>query len=140
MDTTVKPKASIKLLGVDHIALNVTDLDRTERFYAEVLGFRVTSSSSTRGKNRHIEMEAGNICLAFFENPDLDLRSAHEVMTRQGYLHLAFEVEKNRFDSVVEALKEHKVELDGQPRNHGGGPSVYFFDPEGYQIELHANT
>lgn len=130
----------IQLLQVDHIAMNVADLDRSEKFYSEVLGFKATSRSSTGGKNRHIEIEAGNICLALFETSDLDLQSAIETLTRQGYFHLAFEVELDRFESVVESLKKMNVTLDGKPRNHGGGPSIYFFDPDGYQIELHANT
>ena len=140
MNAEDKNKASVKLLGVDHIALNVTDLDRTQRFYSEVLGFRVTSRGGAQGKNRHIEMEAGSVCLALFETPDLELGSAHEIMTRQGYFHLAFEVEQDHINSVVDILKDHDVALDGKPRNHGGGPSVYFFDPDGYHIELHANT
>jgi catechol 2,3-dioxygenase-like lactoylglutathione lyase family enzyme len=140
MGTNDGVKSSIKLKNVDHIALNVIDIDETHRFYRDVLGFKADREIPPKGKRRHIEMEAGNICLALFECPDLDMKSAHEIMTHQGYQHLAFEVEVDEFDSVVESLKEHKVNLDGKPRNHGGGPSVYFFDPNGYQIELHANT
>lgn len=138
--TTRTAKDAIRLLRVDHIALNVTDIARSREFYSRVLGFRVTSESTTRGKNQHIEMEAGDICLALFETADLDLKAAHEIFTRKGYFHMAFEVAPDQFDSVLEALHHHNVELDGKPRNHGGGPSVYFFDPDGYQIELHANS
>jgi catechol 2,3-dioxygenase-like lactoylglutathione lyase family enzyme len=140
MSTTEGGMSSIKLKNVDHIALNIIDLDVTAKFYSDVLGFKADREIPPKGKRRHIEMEAGNICLAMFEVPELDMKSAHEIMTHQGYLHMAFEVELVQFDSVVESLRAHKVNLDGEPRNHGGGPSVYFFDPNGYQIELHANT
>ena len=38
----------MKLLGIDHVALNVSDLDRAETFYTEVLGFEVTHRFSRR--------------------------------------------------------------------------------------------
>ena len=96
----------------------------------------VTRTSTLTGL-KHVELDAGNVFIALFESPDLDLESAQKTMTDAGYLHYAFGVSKDHFSEVVKILKEKNVRFDGEPRNHGGGDSVYFYDPDGHIIEIH---
>ena len=65
---------TLKLAGLDHIALNVTDMDRAENFYSNILGFPVINRTLTQAGFQHIELDAGNIAIALFESPELYLK------------------------------------------------------------------
>jgi len=123
----------IKLDGINHFALNVRNMDRAVAFYTGILGFPVINRTETRGGLKHVEVDAGNVAIALFESPDLDLEAAQKIMTDDGYLHYAYSAPADRMDEIIQALKDNGVKMDGEPRNH----SVYFFDPDGHQIEIH---
>ena len=126
----------IKLNGLDHLALNVTDMKRAEEFYTQTLGFPVIHRTETKAGLTHIEVDAGNIAIALFESPDLDLHAAHKTMTDDGYLHFAFGSTYDQFDSIMSSLKEDGVITDGEPRDWGKSVSVYFRDPDNHQLEI----
>ena len=127
----------IKLDGINHFALNVRNMDRAEEFYTGVLGFPVIMRTETRAGLKHVEVDAGNVAIALFELPELDLTAAQKTMTEDGYLHFAFGAPYDRFDATLKSLKEGGVKLDGEPRDWGNGVSIYFPDPDGHQIEIH---
>ena len=60
--------ANMHLLGIHHIALNVRQLDQAERFYSDILGFKVLKRFSKR--LRYLILEVGNSQIALFEVPD----------------------------------------------------------------------
>jgi catechol 2,3-dioxygenase-like lactoylglutathione lyase family enzyme len=132
MTTTTK----IKLKRLDHFALNVKDMKRAENFYTEILGFEVTHRTETQAGLKHIEIDAGNIVIALFESPDLNLEKAHKTMTEDGYLHFAFSSCYDQFHSTLKILKQKGVIIDGEPRDWGKSVSVYFRDPDGHQLEI----
>ena len=126
----------IHLKGLDHFALNVKDMKRSENFYQKVLGFSVIHRTQTEAGLQHIEMNAGNVAIALFESPKLDLKAAHKTMTDDGYLHFAFGSTYDQFDATLQALKESGVETDGEPRDWGSSVSIYFRDPDDHQLEI----
>jgi catechol 2,3-dioxygenase-like lactoylglutathione lyase family enzyme len=132
MTTTTK----IKLNGLDHIALNVKDMNRAEKFYSQVLGFPVLQRSTTRAGFQHIEVDVENVAIALFETPELDLQEAHKTMTDDGYLHFAFGAPYDRFDAILRDLEEDGIKVDGPPRDWGKSVSIYFRDPDGHQLEI----
>lgn len=137
MSKSVSSPSGIKLDGINHIALNVRDMDRALDFYTGVLGFPVTMRSETQAGLKHIEVDAGNVAIALFESPGLDLTAAQKTMTDDGYLHFAFTGSYDRYDATLQTLKGKGVVLDGEPRDWGDGISIYFPDPDGHQIEIH---
>lgn len=137
MSKSVSSPSGIKLDGINHIALNVRNMDRALDFYTGVLGFPVTMRSETQAGLKHIEVDAGNVAIALFESPGLDLTAAQKTMTDDGYLHFAFTGSYDRYDATLQALKDKGVVLDGEPRDWGDGISIYFPDPDGHQIEIH---
>ena len=126
----------IKLNGLDHFALNVKDMKRAENFYTQVLGFPVIHRTETNAGLKHIEVDAGNVAIALFESPDLDLKTTHKTMTDDGYLHFAFGSSYDQFDATMQALKKDGVIMDGEPRDWGKSVSVYFRDPDDHQLEI----
>lgn len=124
--------APIKLDGINHFAMNVRNMDRAEEFYTGILGFPVIMRTETQGGLKHIEVDAGNVAIALFESPDLDFETGQKIMTDDGYLHYAFSAPASQMDEIVRTLKDSGVKMDGEPRNQ----SLYFFDPDGHQIEI----
>ena len=49
----------MKILGVDYIFYNVTDLERSLAFYRDILGLKVTDL-----QKQWAELDAGNLTLA----------------------------------------------------------------------------
>ena len=129
-------ESKIQLNGISHFALNVTNMERAENFYTHVLGFPVLMRTQTKAGQQHIEVDAGNVAIALFESPELDLEAAHKTMTDDGYLHFAFDAPYDRFDATLQALREGGVQMDGEPRDWGKSVSVYFRDPDGHQLEI----
>lgn len=130
-------ETKIKLTGIDHFALNVRNMDRAIQFYQDVLGFKVVTKDTTRSGFKHYELDAGNVFIALFEQPDLNLQEGQKIMTYDGFLHFAFGAHKDQMASTIEALKEKGIELDGEPRIYESGTSIYFYDPDGHQLEIH---
>jgi Lactoylglutathione lyase and related lyases len=71
----------MQLKGIHHIALNVKDLDRAERFYIDILGFQVTHRFS-KGL-RHLMLENGNAAIALFEVPELEVKEAMNILSEE---------------------------------------------------------
>jgi catechol 2,3-dioxygenase-like lactoylglutathione lyase family enzyme len=128
----------MQLKGIHHIALNVTDLDRAERFYTDVLGFSVAHRFS-KGL-RHLMLDTGNSYLALFETPNLDMKSSLEQLSEKGYMHFAFETDPEEFIKIIDELKNKKVNIDCGPVVRGEGESIYFTDPDQNHLEIRCNA
>ena len=99
-------------------------MNRVEEFYTNTLGFMVIHRTKTQAGLKHIEIDAGNLVIALFESPDLNLEKAHETKAEDGYLHFAFSASYGQFDSIVQTLKQKGVIIDGVPRDWGKNVSV----------------
>lgn len=118
--------------GVHHVALLSSDVERTIRFYQEVLEFPLTDLFENRDYrgSTHFFFDLGNgNALAFFDFPDLELGPYREVLG--GLHHLAIAVSHAHWLRVKARLEAAGIEyLDV------GGRSLYFRDPDGTRLEL----
>ena len=128
----------MQLKGIHHIALNVKDLDRAERFYTDVLGFQVTHRFS-KGL-RHLMLETGNAAIALFEAPELEVKEAMNLLSEEGYLHLAFKAEPTDFKNIVTELQSKNIHIGDGPVKRGEGESIYFNDPDDNHLEIHCDN
>ncbi len=130
----------MKLKRVDHLAFVVTDLERSVKFYQEVFdgevgrsrGFNEKDKAAKRSK--HTLVKVGNFGFDLFEMVPGD-----PPKTDTRHLHFAFEIDPADLDKIEEQLKQMAIPYDG-PKAHGGGSglSIYFRDPDGYQLETTA--
>ena len=121
--------------GLHHTALISSDVERTIRFYQDLLGFPLTELIDNRdyAGSSHFFFDIGNRnLLAFFDFPGLDVGPYAEVLG--GLHHLAISVEPTRWEEIVSRLSEAGVE-----HVIHSGVSVYFRDPDGARIELIAD-
>ena len=121
--------------GLHHTALVSGDVERTIRFYQDLLGFPLTEIVENRDYpgSSHFFFDIGNRnLLAFFDFPGLDVGPYAEVLG--GLHHLAISVEPSRWEAIVARL----VDADVDHEVHSE-VSVYFTDPDGARIELIAD-
>ena len=128
----------MQLKGIHHIALNVADLDRAERFYTDILGFNVTHRFSKGVK--HLMLNTGNSAIALFEVKDLEVKEAINLLSEEGYLHLAFEAQAADFENIVKELQTKNIKIDSGPVKRGDGMSIYFNDPDDNHLEIHCDN
>ncbi|HEX6516657.1 MAG TPA: VOC family protein [Nocardioidaceae bacterium] len=128
-----RPPSSAR--GLHHCALLCSDVERTVRFYQEVLEFPLTEIFENRdypGSN-HFFFDIGNgNLLAFFDLPGLDLGSYAEVLG--GLHHLCISVEPERWQRLRGNLERAGVGYETE-----SGTSIYFRDPDGARLELIAD-
>jgi catechol 2,3-dioxygenase-like lactoylglutathione lyase family enzyme len=128
-----RPTSSAR--GLHHTALISSDVERTVRFYQDVLEFPLTELIENRDYpgSSHFFFDIGNgNLLAFFDFPGLDVGPYAEVLG--GLHHLAISVEPSRWEHLVRNLADAGVTHEVHSE-----VSVYFRDPDGARIELIAD-
>jgi len=124
--------------GLHHNAYRCRDSEETRAFYEDFLGLRLVSAfeiQEGRALHTFFAMDDGS-CLAFFEAPGMPFE-----IKRQNDLdlHIALGVELATFESMLQKGRDEGREVRG-PVDHGFCRSIYFRDPNGYVIELTADT
>ena len=121
--------------GLHHTALISSDVERTVRFYQDLLGFPLTELIENRdyAGSSHFFFDIGNgNLLAFFDFPGLDVGPYAEVLG--GLHHIAISVDPEVWQRLKKNLDEAGVEYQEE-----SGTSIYFRDPNGARLELIAD-
>jgi catechol 2,3-dioxygenase-like lactoylglutathione lyase family enzyme len=114
------------LQGLDHVALGVSDLERSERWYCEVLGLERVHEDVW---NVPVMLVRGGTGVALFR-----ARGSETGKASLRILHLAFRVDRAGFESARAELAGRGIEAEFQ--DHEVSHSIYFHDPDGHQLEL----
>jgi catechol 2,3-dioxygenase len=131
-----RPKGLPFSIGkIGHVVLHVSDIERSTRFYVEVLGFQISDVYPE-------DMVAGGMVFMRF-SPDhhgVALIGTLKEKSKSGELnHMAFEV--GTLDEVLRArdhLKHHGIEPHFEGRRRAGCQiAVEFQDPDGHQLEIY---
>ena len=92
----------MKLDGVHHIGVNVSNLDRAESFYINILGFKVIDRYQE--EIRHSMLDTGATKIHLFESPDLEFDDAITRLSEEGYAHMAFGINRKQFPQVMAGI------------------------------------
>lgn len=138
------PLAVGTLRRVHHIALNVRDMQLSRQFYGQVLGLEELTGAKVpstlkdlvaQGKVANFITPDGTVIDLFWEPelapPDPDPQRA---FTRAN--HLAFDIAPEEFDQAVAVLHQHQVPIDHGPVTRPTGRGIYFYDPDGFLLEI----
>ena len=122
---------------IGHVVIKVRDLERSKKFYMDVLGLQLM-------------MELPKLKMAFFASNG---RDHHEIacaevgadapgpQARQvGLVHIAFRLrDEDRLRAAYKELKEKNVPIVFTV-DHGITKSIYFRDPDGNQLEVYCDN
>lgn len=130
----------MKIVKIDHIGVAVNSIDKTKRFWADVLGLKFEGSEV---------VEEQKVTTAFFPVGDSEVELLESTAPDgpiarylekkgEGIQHIAFRVEN--VEKALEELKEKGIKLiDEKPRKGAGGAKIAFLHPRsthGVLVEL----
>ena len=120
------------LQQIDHVALVVTDLEKSIAWYQDVLGLERRYREAWG--DYPAMLCAGSTCVALFPlRPDES--SAQASGSAQPTMrHLAFRATYADLLEAEKNLQERGIPFEFQ--NHGIAHSIYFADPDGHQLEI----
>lgn len=131
----------IKIIELDHIVLNVGDIDRSLTFHTEVLGLkgeRVDEFRSGKVSFPSVRINDQTIIDLF---PRKDGAAKLTAEKANGNLnHFCLVVGAEDFSGIVSYLGENHVAILQGPVSRWGAQgratSVYFLDPDGNEVEI----
>ncbi|MFN7946101.1 MAG: VOC family protein [Blastocatellia bacterium] len=128
----------IRIRGLDHIVLRVSDEQAMLRFYGEVLGCLVERRQDELGL---IQLRAGSslIDLVTIDGRLGRTGGAAPGIEGRNLDHFCVRVEPFDAAAIFAHLAQHGVEAGEVSSRYGAegeGPSIYIKDPEGNVVEL----
>ncbi|MBM2812478.1 MAG: glyoxalase [Chloroflexi bacterium] len=124
----------IRTHKVSHVVFNVADVERSVKFYTEILGFKL-SDRNARGM-AFLRNGTDHHTIGFAPGPkDANLAPPDRYQT---FSHVALEVDSIQdLFKAREFLKENGIEIEFEGRRGAGcNVGVEFRDPDGYMVEL----
>jgi catechol 2,3-dioxygenase-like lactoylglutathione lyase family enzyme len=117
--------SKLRVTGINHVVLHVIDLERSKRFYMDVLGFEDRNISGGPPSMKASFLLCGVQGLDLFEVSG-DAHGGQEMN------HMALNVTAEDVDQLVTQLSEAGIEASKRtPRN-----SVFISDPDGHRLEI----
>ncbi|MEM7578845.1 MAG: VOC family protein [Mastigocoleus sp.] len=132
------------LRKVHHIALNVKDMQISRQFYGNLLGLHELHGDEVpktlvklvdEGKVANFITPDGTILDLFWE-PDLTPPDPDPEKSFTRAYHLAFDIAPDLFDDAVLVLQENNIVIAHGPVSRPTGRGVYFYDPDGFMLEI----
>jgi catechol 2,3-dioxygenase-like lactoylglutathione lyase family enzyme len=136
--------------GIHHTAISTADLERSLRFYRDLLGFKeVLTSGWERGAERAdkitglkdssaklVMLTAGNAYIELFQysSPEARPGDPHRPACDHGITHLCLEVRD--INAEYERLKSAGMVFHCPPQDMAGVSATYGRDPDGNIVEL----
>jgi catechol 2,3-dioxygenase-like lactoylglutathione lyase family enzyme len=124
----------IQVKKIGHVVFNVSDIERTTKFWTDIMGFHV-SDRNERGMV-FLRNASDHHTIGLAQARENELPKAGHV----GFSHCALEVESvAQLFKIREFLRAKGVKLKYEGRKGPGcNTGVEFFDPDGFTIELYA--
>ncbi len=121
--------------NVHHVAIIVSDYQKSREFYVDKLGFQVIREERRQVQNDiKLEVQLGNCMLEIFgkENPTPNEGKP----TRCGMWHLCFFAPD--LEKTISELNALGIATDPIMVNASNGKRIcFFYDPDGLPLELH---
>ncbi len=116
---------------LEHVNLTVADLDRTVRFYRDLFDFEVRWQGTLDDGRRAAHVGDPKHYLAFFQSR-VPGRAPNDY-SQVGINHFGFVVDD--LDAVKKRLHEMGIDPASEA-SYDPGRRLYFFDPDGVEVEL----
>jgi len=149
-DGSPERSAVAPVSGVHHIAITVSDLDRSVAWYSKVFGLVETMRAGGSGPqvSAVTQVPDARVTAVFLTVGDVHVELLHHETEGQpfdrrnndiGTMHVCFLVPD--VDQAYEALRHEDVAINAPPVHNTEGPlrgwsALYLRDPDGIQLEL----
>ncbi len=130
--------APMRILGLDHIVLRVSDMERMIAFWRDALGCTVEKVQAELGL---VHIRAGTALVDLVDIAGKLGKEGGRAAGAEGRNldHFCLRVEPFDPAAIRARLAAHGVEVDAPKRRFGAegyGESIYLTDPEGNRMEL----
>ena len=118
-------QTSLKVTGIDHVVLYVSDLARSKRFYMDLLGMEVAHENDTQcflhcGGGQQVALfEAGAYGATVNANSEMN--------------HMAMRLGSGEYAEVKARLEAEGLTVTGR---RGDPTCLYFSDPDGHRLQV----
>jgi catechol 2,3-dioxygenase-like lactoylglutathione lyase family enzyme len=134
----------IRFNGINHLAMATGDMDRTIRFWRDLLGLRLVAGLGKPGYRHYFFEISKNDLIAFFEWPGVKPveEKDHGYPVKGPFIfdHVSFGVEtEDDLWKIKDKLTAAGFQVSGVI-DHGFIHSIYAFDPNGIPIEFSHNV
>jgi catechol 2,3-dioxygenase-like lactoylglutathione lyase family enzyme len=119
--------------GVAHFSIPVSDVDRSVKFYTDIVGCKFFGQRPDKGITF---LDAGGVCVLLIKKPAPIVRGAPEMSDG---VHHAFMLDASEYQTAVDNLRKNGVDVFFEEDRRGGvidGPRAYFRDPDGTTLEF----
>jgi glyoxylase I family protein len=119
-------------------------MQASRHFYGKILGLHELTGDEVpatlvelvnQGKVANFVTPDGTILDLFWE-PDLLPPDPNPERTFTRAYHLAFDIPQSLFDNAVDVLTDNCITIAHGPVTRPTGRGVYFYDPDGFMIEI----
>jgi catechol 2,3-dioxygenase-like lactoylglutathione lyase family enzyme len=117
---------ALKVKGIDHVVLNVENLERSKSFYMEILGFEFRTEFA-RPDAKMCFLRCGEQGLDLAEQTTADIHGGAEMN------HMALRIAEGDINEIVAELA--KVGIAPHGISHDPN-TVFILDPDGHRVEL----
>ena len=125
----------IPIQGIDHVAINVKDLNKAVEFYTKVLGLKITQREPSK-PGIEFFLDCGPSLLGIIQATDLS--QSHPFQNEGlGANHFSFRIPAEDFDRMLEHLESHHMKIEFAKKREKSW-SLYFYDPDGNKLEMTA--
>jgi catechol 2,3-dioxygenase-like lactoylglutathione lyase family enzyme len=118
----------VKTGGLCHVAIDVTDLERSLKFYTDLFDMNVGERT-----DRYIQLKTAGAKDSFF------LFKAEGPVNPHGCglknFHFGFRIDENNYERAMDYIHKNNIKIYHNP-NRAPGHYVYIEDPDGYVIQL----
>jgi catechol 2,3-dioxygenase len=125
----------IKIRGIDHVAFNVKDLNKSLEFYTRVVGLKISEREISKPGIEYF-LDCGTSLLGIIQAKDLT--NSHPFCNEGlGANHFSFRIHSRNFEAMIAHLEAHQVKIE-LAKKRPKSWSIYFYDIDGNRLEATA--
>jgi catechol-2,3-dioxygenase len=122
----------VEIQGIDHVAVNVRDINKAVEFYTKVIGLKITEREPSKPGIEYF-LDCGPSLIGIIQAQDL---STHHPFANEGLgaNHFSFRIAAKNFDNFVTHLERNNVKIEFAKKREKSW-SLYFYDLDGNKLE-----
>ena len=126
----------VEVLQLHHVAINVSDLERSVEFYKNFLGLKQMENPNFPFRTAWFDLGEGRQLHLMLVPDSETIRGTREVVPNHGHFALRVKSYSQALDSVKEAGIPHVA----TPHSPAPWPQLHISDPDGNIIELNTEV